>query len=446
MPALASLAEADLDAFITRTVRDTHAIGVTVGVMRDGEVVFARGYGLASTEAKTPVTPDTLFAIGSITKQFTCATALMLEQEGKLSFDDRVAKYAPGLTRAADITIRDLGNHVSGYRDYYPLDFVERPMAQPRSSAEVVKDFASRPLDFEPGTRYSYSNTGYLLLGQVVEQAGGEPFAKALERRILRPLKLDHTRFEPKRGEPGLAEGYTPLGLDAAERAIPEGDGWIGAAGGLWSTPRDLMAWELALMDGKVVSPQSFHTMSTPRPLAGGRTSGYGCGLQIRDRGPVLVLVHSGGVSGFGSRSAFIPATRSAVVVMANSDWAGGVLDPIQDAVLARLLPVADAPAISGKPAREAALDMLRQMRDGKVDRSQLSDEYSAFLTPERLAAMSKSLTENGAPTDIEAGPIQERGGMEVSSLKLKLGATPASTVMYRTPDGKIQEFLFNRR
>src|SRR5262245_61322905 len=122
-PALASLGEADLDAFIARAVRDTHAIGVTVGVTRGGEVTFAKGYGLASLEAKTPVTPDTLFAIGSITKQFTCATALMLEQEHKLAFDDRVAKYAPGLTRAADITIRDLGNHVSGYRDYYPSDF-----------------------------------------------------------------------------------------------------------------------------------------------------------------------------------------------------------------------------------------------------------------------------------------------------------------------------------
>jgi D-alanyl-D-alanine carboxypeptidase len=172
-PALASLNEADLDAFINRVVQETRAIGVNVGVMRNGVVTFASGFGLASTERRTPVTADTLFAIGSITKQFTCATALLLEQEGKLSFDDRIAKYAPALTRAADITIRDLGSHVSGYRDYYPLDFVERPMAKARPSADVIKDFALRPLDFEPGSRYSYSNTGYLLLGQIIEQQAG---------------------------------------------------------------------------------------------------------------------------------------------------------------------------------------------------------------------------------------------------------------------------------
>ncbi len=342
--------------------------------------------------------------------------------------------------------MRDLGNHVSGYRDYYPLDFVDRPMAAARSSADVIKDFASRPLDFEPGSRYWYSNTAYLLLGAITERASGTPYANSLEQRILRPLGLTHTRYEPKRGEPGLADGYTPLGLGAAELAIPEGEGWIGAAGGIWSTPTDLMTWDLALMDGKVLSPASWKTMTTPRALSDGRSSAYGCGQRIRDRGPVLVLNHGGAVSGFNARNNFIPASRSAVVVMANADWAGGVLDTIQEAVLAKLMPAADAPVVSGGPAKDVALDMLRQMREGKVDRSLLGDEYNAFLTPARLAVMSKSLIEAGAVGDVQAGPISERGGMEVSSIALKLGTTPASTLMYRTPDGKIQEFLFNRR
>jgi D-alanyl-D-alanine carboxypeptidase len=445
-PTLASLSAADLDAFIAQTVAEQRAVGVNVGVMRNGEVIFAKGYGLASTNTRAPVTPDTLFAIGSITKQFTCALALQLEQERKLSFDDPVAKYAPRLTRASDITIRDLGNHVSGYRDYYPLDFVDRPMAASRASREIIDQFASGPLDFDPGSRYSYSNTGYLLLGQIVEHAAAEPFATALERRLIQPLGLSHTRYEPTRGEPGLAEGYTPLGLGPVELSVPEGEGWIGAAGGLWSTPGDLMVWDLALMDGKVLSPASFQQMTTPRRLADGRSSGYGCGLSIRDRGPVLVLTHGGGVSGFGARNAFIPASRSAVVVMANTDWAGGVLDTIQEAVLAKLMPIADAPAIAGPPAQDAALDMLRQIRSGEVNRAQLGDEYSAFLTPARLAVMSKSLVDAGPVSEVQAGPIRERGGMEVSSLQLRLGQTPASTLMYRTPDGKIQEFLFNRR
>ena len=445
-PVLASLSPADLDAFITATVAAQRAIGVTVGVMRNGEVIFAKGYGLANTAATAAVTPDTLFAIGSVTKQFTCAVALQLEQERKLSFDDPVAKYAPRLTRAGDITVRDIGGMVSGYRDYYPLDFVDRPMAAARPSAEIVADFAARPLDFEPRARYSYSNTGYLLLGQIAEQAGGEPFATALQRRLFTPLGLTRTRYEPARGGEGMAEGYTPLGLGAAEPAVPEGTGWIGAAGGIWSTPSDLLRWDLALIDGKVLAPRSWATMTTPRPLSDGRSSAYGCGQSIRDRGPVLVLQHGGAVSGFGARNALIPSSRSAVAVMANADWAGGVLDAIESAVLAKLMPAADAPTVAGPPARDLALDLLAQIRSGEVNRALLGDEYNAFLTPARLAVMAKSLVDAGEVSDVQAGPIRERGGMEVSSLALKVGQTAASTLMYRTPDGKVQEFLFSRR
>ena len=445
-PELASLAPADLDRYVAAVVEAQHAVGVTVGVMHQGQLIFAKGYGLANVATKTPVAPDTLFAIGSVTKQFTCAVALQLQQEGKLSFDDPVAKYAPALTRAADISVRDIAGMVSGYRDYYPLDFVDRPMAAPRPSAAIVADFAARPLDFEPRSRYSYSNTGYLLLGRIAELAGGEPFAAALERRLLTPLGLAHTRFEPARGGPGMAEGYTPVGLGPVEPAVPEGSGWIGAAGGLWSTPTDLLAWDLALMDGTVLAPASWAVMTTPRSLTDGRSSGYGCGQSIRDRGPVLVLQHGGGVSGFGSRNAFIPASRSGVAVIANADWAGGVLDAIESAVLARLMPAADAPVVAGPPATDLALQLLAQLRAGEVDRRLLGDEYSAFLTAERVAVMSRSLVTAGEVSDVVPGAIRERGGMEVSSVRLMLGATPATTLMYRTPDGKVQEFLVNRR
>ncbi len=445
-PQLASLAPADLDAFVAATVAAQRAIGVTVGVMQNGVVIFAKGYGLANIAAQTPVTTETLFGIGSVTKQFTCAVALQLEQEGKLSFDDPIAKYDPTLTRARDITVRDIAGMVSGYRDYYPLDFVDRPMAQARPSADIVKEFASRPLDFEPRSRYSYSNTGYLLLGQIVERVGREPYAAALERRLLTPLGLTHTRYDPARGGPGLAEGYTPLGLGPPQPATPEGQGWVGSAGALWSTPTDLLTWDLALMDGKVLSPASLATMSTPRRLTDGRTSGYGCGQSIRDRGPALVLQHSGGVAGFGARNALVPSSRSAVAVIANADSAGGVIEAIETAVLAKLMPVADAPTVAGPPAREMALTLLGQIRNADVDRRLLSEEYSAFLSPARLSAMSKSLQDAGEITDSRPGVLVERGGMEVSTLLFTAGTTPASALMYRSPDGAVQQFLFSRR
>jgi CubicO group peptidase (beta-lactamase class C family) len=445
-PALQSLAPADLDAFITRVVADQKAIGVTVGVMRDGKIIFSKGYGVANLDRKTPVSTTTLFAVGSVTKQFTCAVALQLEQEGKLSFDDRVSRYRADFGHAGEITLRDLGNHVSGYRDYYPLDFVDRPMAKAIREDDLLKQFTSKPLDFPPGTRYSYSNTGYLLLGSIASLASRQPFDQLLQQRIFAPLGMTLTRYEPARGSPGLADGYTQYGLGPPEISVPEGRGWIGAAGGIWSTPEDLLKWDLALMDGKVVNATSWKTMTSPRELKDGRSSAYGCGLQLRDRAPQLVLVHSGGVSGFGAINAMIPATRSGVVAITNADYSGGVLSAIQEAVLAKMMPAAIAPTIAGPPARDAALEMLRQIRSGVVDRSQLADEYNAFLTPARLSAMSKSLQDAGEISQVETGSIGERGGLEVSTLRMLAGTTPISTLMYRAPDGKIEEFLFSRR
>lgn len=434
---------AEIDRLIERSVRERHLVGLSVGVMQDGRIVLAKGYGVRSLETGEPVTPDTLFAAGSVTKQFTCAAALLLAQDGKLSLDDRVAKYEPGLTRAADITLLDLGQHVAGYRDYYPLDFVDRPMAQPRPSNEIIQDFGKRQLDFEPGTRWSYSNTGFLILGRVVERVSGEPFGSFLDRRILQPLGMRRTRYEPRRDDPALAEGYTGFGLGAPQPAVDEGEGWLAMAGALWSTPKDLLAWDLALMDGKVLSAASWRTMTTPRRLADGRSTNYGCGQFVRDRDAALVLTHEGIVAGFNAWNAIVPATRSAVVLLANADF--GVSRPLREAILAKLLPPEEEeiPAVKGPPAQEAAMALLRQLREGKIDRDTLGEEYSAWLTPERMAS---ALPKAGEVSEMEVVDVYERGGMEVTKLHFRIGTVPAEALLYRTPDGKIQEFLFYRR
>jgi CubicO group peptidase (beta-lactamase class C family) len=165
-----SVTASTLDSIIQQTVAEKHIVGLSVGVMQNGRVILAKGYGVRDLATSDPVSPQTMFAIGSVTKQFTCTAALMLEEEGKLSFGDPVAKWYPNLTRANDITLLDVGGHLSGYRDYYPLDFVDREMQKATLPDEIINRYATRPLDFEPRSRYSYSNTGYLILGRVVER------------------------------------------------------------------------------------------------------------------------------------------------------------------------------------------------------------------------------------------------------------------------------------
>src|SRR5688572_18635663 len=170
-----------IDAYLAAQVREKGRIGLSVALVKNGQVVLAKGYGNRSLQEPLPVETDTLFAIGSVTKQFTCACVLLLAQEGKLSVHDKVSQYFPKLTRAADVTLLDLMSHTSGYPDYYPLDFVDRRMQKTISADELIHQYAGGRLDFAPGTDWSYSNTGFIILGRVVEKVSRRSFAQFLE-------------------------------------------------------------------------------------------------------------------------------------------------------------------------------------------------------------------------------------------------------------------------
>lgn len=435
---------AAIDALIARTLEQKKLVGLSASVMHNGEVVLAKGYGLASIEKRDPVTEQTLFGIGSITKQFTCVLALMQADEGKLSLDDRVSKFFPDFARAADVSLLDLGQHVSGYRDYYPLDIVSPRMTSPRTAAAVARDY-SKALDFEPGSRWSYSNTGYLMLSDIIERIDGASFESILERRILRPLELRHTGYELPPGHPGAATGYTSIALTEPTPAPSEAKGWLGAAGGMWSTARDLLAWDLALMDRKLLSDASYRVLTTPRRLSNGRSARYGCGLYVGERQGIPTLAHGGSTSGFTAHNVMMPTTRSAVVLLANRDFAA--LWELADAIGAKLMPPQPTPpAIRGTPTLIAAVALMDQMQTGEIDRARLGEEFNAYLTPERVRAISASLARLGKLKSVEVEGIQERGAMEESTIVFKYEQETLSASMYRMPDGTIGQFMITRK
>src|SRR5580658_1689534 len=219
-----------VDRYISQIVRAKGIVGLSVAVAREGAAPWTGTYGKSSLETGTPVTTNTVFAIGSVTKQFTAACIFLLAQDGKLSVHDKVAKYYPNLTRAQDITLLDLMNHVSGYADYYPLDFVDSRMESPIAPDDLIQRYAGGKLDFEPGTKWSYSNTGYVILGRVVEKVSGRTLGEFMTQRILRPLGMDHSFFGPPVPGSGMAEGYTRFALGSLRPARPEAEGWLPGA------------------------------------------------------------------------------------------------------------------------------------------------------------------------------------------------------------------------
>jgi CubicO group peptidase (beta-lactamase class C family) len=435
---------AQLDSIIRKAVADKHIVGLSVGVMQNGKVVLDKAYGVRDLATRAPVTPQTMFAIGSVTKQFTCTALLMLAEQHKLSLMDPVAKYYPNLTRARDITLLDLGGHLSGYRDYYPLDFVDQEMQKPAPADQIIAEYATRPLDFPPRTRWSYSNTGFLILGRVIEKVSGEPFGTFLSQRIFTPLELSRTAYEPAPAGADMARGYTSFGLADPIPAAPEGKGWAGSAGAIWSTPTDLLTWDRALLDRRLISDSSYKVITTAQRLSDGRSSGYGCGEGVNDRGSAVVLSHGGAVSGFVAQNTVIPATHSAVVMLSNTDFSP--IGALNQELVGKLLPRGvDVPIVAGLPALAAARKFLLELENGTVDRSTLGQDFDLFLTADKLAAARRALNRMGPISNIRIANITERGGMEVATVRFDVGTTSAVGLMYRTPDGKVQEFLFSR-
>lgn len=434
---------AAIDAYVAAQVERKGFVGLSLAIVRDGEVVLARGYGKASLESGAPVATDTAFAIGSVTKQFTCASVLLLAEDGQLTLEDRVAAYYPELTRAADISLYDVLTNVSGYPDYYPLDFVDERMQQPIDPDVLLRQYASGFLDFEPGSRWSYSNTGFVLAGRVVERVAGEPFAAFLQRRIFAPAGMQRSSFEPAPGAAGLATGHTSFALGEPTTARPEASGWMHAAGGIYASATDLARWDLALMQGKLLKPESLRRMTTPRTLSTGDATDYGCGVTIARRQGETVVSHNGAVSGFLAWNAMIPRTRSAVVMLANADHVdGGTLHgELLSLVIDAGRPI---PKIAGDGPREVAQALFKQMQAGTIDRRRLGEAFSRHLGDERLREAAPRLAALGEPAVI-LERLSERGGMQVAVLRFNFSGQGARVLLYRSPDGKVQEFLLLR-
>jgi D-alanyl-D-alanine carboxypeptidase len=434
-----------IDRYVAAEVKAKKFVGLSLALVRDGRLVLAKGYGESSREQHTPVDSDTAFAVGSITKQFTCAAALQLADEGKLSLDDKVARYFPKLARAADITLADLGAHVSGYPDYYPLDFLDERFQKPIKADDLLSKWAGGNLDFEPGTRWSYSNTGFVLLGRVLEKVTMEPLAVLFEQRFFTPLHLLHASYQPKAGTKGLAQGYESFALGEPTPAPREGEGWLGAAGAIYASAKDLAVWDLALMASKVLKPESMQQMTTPRVLADGRSTGYGCGLFVGQQNNETIYSHGGEVNGFLATNTMVPRTHSAVVILSN-DLGSGPFALRQK--LVKLLLQDDKslpPKVDGPPAKDVASALIAQLQSGSVERARLGQDFNTYLTDKKVEAAAASLAPLGPPKSVERESISERGGMEVTTFAVTFEKKEMKVVMFRSPDGKVEEFLLEK-
>ena len=294
--------------------------GVSIAVVRGTDTLVAQGYGLADVDQNVPATANTLYRIGSITKQFTAASVMRLVEQGKVGLDDSIARHVPNLPTAwRGVTVRQLLNHTSGIPSYTEAGVRwQRRWREDMPPDTIVAITASDSMWFTPGTDWRYDNTGYVVLGMLLEHVTGQRYAQFVEQHLLRPLGLEHTWYcDMNRVLPGRAAGYEPGGAEPWRHTVYLSMTQPYAAGSLCSTVGDVARWDRLLATGRVVSPASYRAMTTPEGSAAAHH--YGFGLAVDTLGGRTMITHNGGIPGFLSDNAYFPAESLAVVVLTNS-------------------------------------------------------------------------------------------------------------------------------
>ena len=435
---------AKIDAAVDDVMTKTAVPSASVGIVRDGRVVLAKAYGLARISPQLPARVDMHYAVGSISKQFTAACVLLLQEDGKLSVDDPVAKYFPELTRANDVRIRHLLSHTSGYQDYAPQDYTIPVWTKPTTADKIVHEWATKPLDFEPGSQYQYSNTNFNIAGLIVEKASGERFWAFLSRRILTPLGMTHTIDLDTQHDQLEPTGYMRNALGPLRPAMMEASGWYFADGEMAMPVTDLLTWDISVMSESVLKHESYVAMETDQRLTGGGTARYGLGVAVSVRDGHRVVSHGGEVGGFVAQNLVLPDDKMAIAVLTNQE-ASTAAGNITRAIAALLMPQAavtaqtnDAVAAEGQARR-----ILTGLQQGKIERSLFTDNCNFYFDQTAISDYAASLKPLGELTAVKQTETLLRGGMRFRSFDVTFTHGPRLRLTtFTTNDGKLEQFL----
>ncbi|MFN7944691.1 MAG: serine hydrolase [Blastocatellia bacterium] len=320
----AKMSDRELTAAISALLDQTYKPdqpGAAVIVVRDGQVVFRKGYGMASLELGVPIEPDMIFRIGSITKQFTAVATLMLAEQGKLSLSDEITRFLPDYpVNGKKITIEHLLTHTSGIKSYTSLPEWLPLWRKDLSLTELIALFKDKPLDFAPGESWSYNNSAYVLLGAIIEKASGQSYQDFIEQRIFAPLGMKHSFYDrTERVIPRRVAGYSK-GKDGYVNCAYLSMTQPHAAGSLMSSVDDLALWDAALYTERVVKQESLKRAWTPYRLNNGRPTHYGYGWAMGEWEGHRFITHDGGINGFITSGYRFPDDKVYVAVLTNLD------------------------------------------------------------------------------------------------------------------------------
>jgi D-alanyl-D-alanine carboxypeptidase len=432
-----------LDAFVQRSMQTRQFPAAAVAVIKDGTIVVAKGYGLSDVEKGIKATEQTVFQLASVTKQFTAAAVLMLVEDGKVSLDAKVTDMLPGLPAAWNpVTVRHLLTHTSGipsYTDTFRVNKVtDSRVFTPDGILALVKD---APLQFTPGERFAYCNTGYYLLGMVIEKASGKPYGTFVTERIFTPLGMTSSGYDDYGdARPMRAKGYNTANgqTTPAEHTHPSQPF---AAGALVSTVVDLAKWDAALGARKLLKPASYDAMWTPMRLNDGSPSTYAMGWVVEPYRGRPRQAHGGGITGFSTFIARFPDDRITIVALVNQG--GGAAGPLVDGIADIYVPgvkEAGPKPLADTDAKTTAFvkEVITLAAKGETKAEWLTPDFQAFMLPERIKQGPQMMGRHGPLNGFDLMEESTRDGARFRVYRATFGTTAMRVQVVLSPEGKI--------
>jgi D-alanyl-D-alanine carboxypeptidase len=422
------------------------APGIALAVVRDGRIVYEAGFGKADVAAHRPVTAETPFAVGSVSKQLTAAAIMLLVRAHKIALDDALAKYVPILPNAKQITLRMLLNQTSGLHNYPLLSEHAWPLHGPIALSKIIAILATDKPDFVPGTKWEYSNANYAVLAAVAEKVSGMPFGDFLRERVFAPLQMNDSGYGYAAQQTGrVAVGYVGATPETPPLSLDLGSG----AGAVVSSAHDLALWDISLMGATLLSKTEIARMWRPGQLRDGSVTDYAMGWVPANVAGHREVWHNGLAPGAGGYcyNAIFPADNLAVAVLTNGFGAAGSPERMVQQIAAAYgigTPPAAATVPTPAPGADPTIDALAralwdELTSGKLDRSTLSPQFSAVLTPTLLAQTQQGIMTLGTLRSFTFIGKSEGNGLTIYrySLTFASGAEREWAVAI-APDGKI--------
>jgi CubicO group peptidase (beta-lactamase class C family) len=442
-----------IDDYVTAQIKRLHVPGASIAIVRDGHITKAQGYGFANLELRSPATKETVYEIGSTSKQFTATAIMMLVQEGKVRLDDTITKYFPEAPQAwRGITIRHLLTHTSGIQNHVAvphwLDVFRTNLAfeTAPSRDELLKMFFKLPLEFQPGETWAYDNTGYYLLGIIIEKASGKSYWQFLDERIFKPLGMNATRStDPQPIVRNRASGYEWKNDHFENRPVLL-PAIAFSAGSLLSTVEDMAKWDAALYTEKLLKKSSLDQMWTAPATNDGTDApfNYGFGWFIENYHGHRLVQHSGGTPGFSSAMYRFVNDKLTIIILTNH--ADRILDQLAIDLAGISLPALKRPDANTDPDPQTTAmlkDVVSGLLKGKSEPESFTIAMCIFLSTATGKSFWKWFADHGELSSFIFSDREDRGDGQVLRYKISLGGNSYWFSVLVTKDRKIAQIYW---